>query len=101
MPWGVMNEYPLQRIREFLRTVAPFDSLSRQDLDGVVSHCEMAYYPRGTRIIRRGDRPPDHLHIVEVGSARITLPEDSGGEMLVDVRGHGAVSYTHLTLPTN
>ncbi len=86
-----MNDFPLPRIQEFVSTVAPFDTLGREELARMVAQMEIAYYPRGEVIIRRGDEPSPYLYIVHVGSARITLTDDEGEEILVDVRGEGDV----------
>jgi CBS domain-containing protein len=71
--------------------VTPFDTLSREELSQMVSQMEIAYYPRGEVIIRRGDEPSPYLYVVHVGSARITLTDDAREEILVDVRGEGDV----------
>jgi len=86
-----MSDFPLQRIIDFLSKVAPFDTLSEEELNQVVGKMEIAYYPRGEIITRRGDNPPNHLNIIQVGSARITITDDSGEEILVDKRGEGDV----------
>ena len=86
-----MNEFPFQRIIDFVSKVIPFDTLSEEELNQVVGKMEIAYYPRGEIIIRRGDNPPDHLDIIQVGAVRITITDDSGEEILVDKRGEGDV----------
>jgi len=50
---------------------------------------EMAYFPRGQRIKSKGDRADQHLYIIKKGSARISLIDDEGEDLLVDVRGEG------------
>lgn len=86
-----MSDFPVSRIMDFVRTVEPFNTLDRSTLEGLVQQMEIAFYPKGQAIIRRGDRPPEHLNIIQVGSARITITDDSGKEMLVDERGEGDV----------
>jgi CRP-like cAMP-binding protein len=50
---------------------------------------EMAYHSRGEVVLRRGERPPTFLHVIYVGSVRISISVDSGEEILVDLRSKG------------
>jgi len=84
-----MKDFPLPRILDFMRKVVPFDTLDPEELSRVVAQMEIAYYPRGEVIIRRGDSPPVFLYIIQVGSARITISDGSEEEVLVDVEGGG------------
>ncbi|MFH1034492.1 MAG: putative nucleotidyltransferase substrate binding domain-containing protein [Pseudomonadota bacterium] len=84
-----MGDFPLPRIRDLIHTVVPFDTLSEEDLTRAVSRMEIAYFPRGQVIIRAGDAPAKFLHIISSGSVKVTLPDDSGGELLIDLRGEG------------
>jgi CBS domain-containing protein len=84
-----MSDFPLPRIRDFVRTVVPFDTLGDDELASVVSKMEIAFFPRGEGIIRAGGPPATDLVIIKSGSVKITLPDDQGGEILVDLRGEG------------
>lgn len=84
-----MSDFPLPRIRDFVRTVVPFDTLSDDELSSVVSKMEIAFFPRGERIVRAGGSSLPDLVIIKSGSVKITLPDDQGGEILVDIRGEG------------
>ncbi len=84
-----MGDFPLPRIKDLIHTVVPFDTLSEEDLTRAVSRMEIAYFPRGEVIIRSGDAPAKFLHIIKSGSVKVTLPDDSGGELLIDLRGEG------------
>ena len=86
-----MNDFPLPRILEFIRKVVPFDSLGSEELSRVVEQMEIAFFPRGDVIIRRGNEVSRYLYIIQVGSARISISDDSGEHILVDVRGEGDV----------
>lgn len=86
-----MSDFPVSRIMDFLRTVVPFDTLAKPALERLVRQMEIAYYPKGQTIIRRGDPPPGHIHIIQVGAARIELPDDTGETITVDIRGEGDV----------
>ena len=82
-------EAPNQRMIEFLRSVPPFDTLGTGELTRLVSQMEMGYFPAGQRIQSKGDQPFRHLYIIQKGSARISLVDDEGEDLLVDVRGEG------------
>jgi len=82
-------EIPNQHMHKFLRSVPPFDTLGASELMHVISRLEMAYFPRGQRIKSKGDRTFQHLYIIQKGSAQISLIDDEGEDLLVDVRGEG------------
>ncbi len=82
-------EIPNQRMLESLRSVPPFDPLGTGELTRVISQMEMAYFPRGQRIKSKGEKVFQHLYIIQKGSARISLIDAEGDELLVDVRGEG------------
>ena len=83
------QQMPSQRVLGFLRSVPPFDTLGTSELMRVVSQMEMAYFPRDQRIKSKGDPSFQHLYIIQQGAARISLIDDAGEDLLVDVRGEG------------
>ena len=94
-----MSQFPLARIRDFVRSVVPFESLEPQELDQLVRHMDIAYFPRGEVVVRQGGEPARHLYIIHSGSVKLTSADDNGREVLVDVRGEGdtfgALSLLH------
>ena len=82
-------EIPNRRMIEFLSSVPPFDTLGTSELTRLISNMEMSYFPAGQRIRSKGNRPFQHLYIIQKGSARISLIDDEGEDLLVDVRGEG------------
>jgi CBS domain-containing protein len=82
-------EIPNQRMLEFLRSVPPFDTVGTSALTHLISQMEMAYFPGGQRIVSKGDRTFQHLYIIQKGSAKLSLIDDEGEDLLVDVRGEG------------
>ena len=80
---------PNQRTLEFLQSVPPFDTLGTNELTQLISRMEMVYFPRGERIKSKGEGSFQHLYIIQKGSARISLVDDEGEDLLVDVRGEG------------
>ena len=82
-------EIPNRHMLEFLRSVPPFDTLGAGELTQLISQLEMAYFPGGQRIVSKGDRTFQHLYIIQKGSAKLSLIDDEGEDLLVDVRGEG------------
>ncbi|MBW2030903.1 MAG: cyclic nucleotide-binding/CBS domain-containing protein [Deltaproteobacteria bacterium] len=77
------------QVREFLGSVAPFDSLEREELERLASRVEIAFFPKGQRIVNRGAPAYEYLYIVQQGAARVSLMDEAGKELLVDIRGEG------------
>jgi CBS domain-containing protein len=86
-----MTEPAFPRVLDFVRKVAPFDTLSPEELHQAVERMEIAYFPRGQVIIEMGGDPAQFLYIIQAGSAKVTLPQKDGQELLVDQRGEGEV----------
>ena len=84
-----MSDFPLPRIKDFLQSVVPFDTMEEAELQRVVGLMDLAYFPRGEVIIQAGEDPSKNLYVIMNGSVRVTLPRQSGEELLVDVRGEG------------
>ncbi|MBW2031747.1 MAG: cyclic nucleotide-binding domain-containing protein, partial [Deltaproteobacteria bacterium] len=74
---------------EFLRSVPPFDILGAEELLHLVSRIEIAFFPKGQRIVSRGEPAHQHLYVIQRGAARVSLVDESGKEILVDIRGEG------------
>lgn len=77
------------QIQEFLGSVAPFDVLERKELERLASRVEIAFFPKGQRIVNRGAAAYEYLYIVQQGAARVSLMDETGKELLVDIRGEG------------
>lgn len=78
---------PLQRLLSFLQTVTPFNNLAFNKLESLVKKMELAYFPRGERVLKMGDPPPRHLYIIQRGAAKLSLIDESDKEIIVDIRG--------------
>lgn len=70
-----MSEAALDPI-EFLRGQPPFDRLRPEGLRRVEEGLEIAYFPRGSVILRRGGEPSRYLYVIRKGAARL---EREGG----------------------
>ncbi|MBU1449969.1 MAG: CBS domain-containing protein [Proteobacteria bacterium] len=84
-----MSDFPLPRIKDFLQSVVPFDAMEESELQRLVGLMDLAYFPRGEVIIQTGAEPSKNLYVIMNGSVRVTLPRQSGEELLIDVRGEG------------
>ena len=73
-----MSDFPLPRIKDFLQSVVPFDTLEEAELQRVVGLMDLAYFPRGEVIIRAGEEPSKNLYVIMNGSVRVTLPGPAG-----------------------
>jgi CBS domain-containing protein len=65
--------------------------MSRKEIEQMCSKMEIDYYPRGGLIMRQGEKIPDYVYIIQTGSINLTISDESGGEILVDVRNEGDV----------
>ena len=83
------SQVQIPRVLEFLRSVPPFDTLDTNELTHLASRMEIAFFPRGQRIVNKGDSAFRHLYIIQQGAAGISLVDDRDEELLVDVRGEG------------
>jgi CBS domain-containing protein len=55
----------------FLRSHPPFDRLRPEEVRLAESALEIAYYPRGTRILQRGGPRSAHLYVIRKGAVRL------------------------------
>ncbi len=55
----------------FLRSHPPFDRLRPDEVRLAEAALEIAYYPRGTRILHRGGERNAHLYVIRKGAARL------------------------------
>jgi CBS domain-containing protein len=81
------SPYPHSRLLEFLRKAPPFEALDTEELKRLISRMELAFFPRGQRIVSKGDPPYKHLYLIQQGAARVSLVDEHGEELLVDERG--------------
>lgn len=72
---------PLDPI-ELLRGLPPFDLLGPEGMRRVEQGLEIAYFPRGSVILRRGGEPSRHLYVVRKGAVR--LEREGGTAQLIE-----------------
>lgn len=76
---------------DFLKTVPPFQFLPLQDLEGLAETVSLEYFPQHTVILTAGSKASESLYVVQKGGVRLTLPSESGEEIILDVRSEGEV----------
>jgi CBS domain-containing protein len=76
----------------YVRTVPPFDALPQSLFDEAARSLEVAYYPAGTRIVREGGEPLQHLYIIRKGAVRL----ERGGQTLQMLEEGEIFGYTSL-----
>ncbi len=84
-----MTDFPLTGVTRFLKRVVPFNTLDPAALQDVIKATEVAFYPAGTHIIRMGQPAGEFLFVIQTGCARVSIQDESGESILVDVRGEG------------
>ncbi len=78
-----------QSVTGFLKDVPPFVLLPPADLRELTRYVSLEYFPRGTVILTAGGDPAESLYVIYKGAVRLTLTNDSGDNVLLDVRGEG------------
>ena len=84
-----MSQFPLSRIQDFVRRVAPFEALSSGELSGLVTQMGVTYHPRGDVVVKSGGKSSEALYIIQSGSVKLSVPDEDGQEILIDIRGEG------------
>jgi CBS domain-containing protein len=84
-----MSQFPLSRIQDFVKRVAPFEALASEELAGLVSKMGVTYHPRGDLVVKSGGKPSEALYIIQSGSVKLSVPDEDGQEILIDIRGEG------------
>jgi CBS domain-containing protein len=55
----------------FLRQTPPFHALPAELFDAAARALEIAFYPAGARLVRRGEEPLEHLYVIRKGAVRL------------------------------
>lgn len=77
-----------QRVADFLRCHAPFDSIAPQDLLELAGSGKVKFHQSEEYVQMKGDRPGAFVWVVQQGRLEV-VREGSGGETLLDVLGEG------------
>ncbi|MCX2727613.1 DUF294 nucleotidyltransferase-like domain-containing protein [Thermomicrobium sp. 4228-Ro] len=84
-----MEDVVLGSVVEFLRRTPPFQFLSEERLRELAKRVEVHFFPRGTVVIRRRERPPEYLWVVVRGGIKKSLRSATGEEHVFEVASEG------------
>ncbi|HET7754620.1 MAG TPA: DUF294 nucleotidyltransferase-like domain-containing protein [Anaeromyxobacteraceae bacterium] len=76
----------------YVRATPPFDALPRPLFDDAARELEVAFYPAGTRIVRSGGQPLEHLYVIRKGAVRL----ERDGQELQELEDGEIFGYTSL-----
>ncbi len=76
----------------YLRATPPFNGLSQPMFDLAAASLEVGYYPAGSRLVRVGDEPLQHLYVIRKGSVRL----EREGQTLQVLEEGETFGYTSL-----
>ncbi len=82
---------PLEKLKDFIKTVPPFHLLPRNALDELVRTLIIEYFPKGDTILSPKGSPTQFLYIIRSGGVRFLLSEKDGkgGDRVYDYRDEG------------
>src|SRR4051812_37951570 len=78
-----------QSVAGFLKDVPPFVLLPEDERREMTHHVSLEFFPRDTVILKAGGEPSESLYVIYKGAVRLTLANDAGDNVLLDVRGEG------------
>jgi CBS domain-containing protein len=76
-------------IIDFFQDVMPFNQLSAEALEALVSDITMEYYPKGELLLKQNGPPSEFLGVIKKGSVKIYQDSDNDEEVIIDLRGEG------------
>ena len=79
----------MQEIARFLAGHPPFDGLRPEALEQTAATVEIAYFPRGSSILRQGREPSRYLHVIVKGVVELRQADDRGASELVETLAEG------------
>jgi CBS domain-containing protein len=74
---------------DFLVSIAPFDKLSRPELESLAEDVVLEYYPKGIKILTQNGPPSEHLRLIKKGGVKVFLTSKNEGEIVIDFRSEG------------
>jgi CBS domain-containing protein len=76
----------------YLRATPPFDALPQALFDEAARSLEVVFYPAGTRLVRAGGPPLEHLYVIRKGAVRL----ERDGQELQELEYGETFGYTSL-----
>jgi hypothetical protein len=88
----------MQEIARFLATHPPFDGLPPEALEQTAATVEIAYFPRGSSILRQNREPSRYLHVIVKGVVELRQADDRGASELVETLAEARRSGTETPI---
>lgn len=79
----------IEEVIEFLKKSPPFQFLSEEELRGIALNLTMEFYPKGTLILKQGEKDTEALRIIKKGAVKVFIKDKTGEEVIIDYRGEG------------
>lgn len=79
----------IEEVIEFLKKSPPFQFLNEEELRSIALNLTMEFYPKGTLILRQGDKDIGALRIIKKGAVKVFIKDKTGEEVIIDYRGEG------------
>ncbi len=79
-----------EAVREFLKSVTPFNELEDQVLERISKRMELDFFEKGSLILEQNVSQLAHLFLIFRGAVRINLIDSDNKSILQDVRGEGS-----------
>ena len=82
---------PLEKLKDFVKTVPPFHLLPRKAMDELVHTLIIEYFPKGETILSPKGTSTQFLYIIRSGGVRFLMSEKEGkgGDRIYDYRDEG------------
>ena len=81
---------PLEKLKDFIKTVPPFHLLPRKAMDELVHSLIIEYFPKGDTILSPERSPTQFLYIIRSGGVRFLLsektPPEGTGSMITGMK---------------
>ncbi|BCB95184.1 nucleotidyltransferase family protein [Dissulfurispira thermophila] len=79
----------IEEVVEFLKKSPPFQFLSDEELQRIATSLTMEFYPKGTLILKHGERNIKALRIIKKGAVKVFVKNAAGEDVVIDYRGEG------------
>ena len=79
---------PIEKLKDFIKTVPPFHLLPRNRMDELVRTLMIEYFPKGETILSPKGPPTRFLYIIRSGGVRF-LQSEKEGDRIYDYRDEG------------
>jgi signal-transduction protein with cAMP-binding, CBS, and nucleotidyltransferase domain len=87
----MLDTWPTHTLKDFIRSVPPFHSLSETELQELVLGLLIEFFQKGEVILGPDSPPAQFLYVIRSGGVRSVLPErgPDGQEITYDYREEG------------